>query len=156
MKATVLAESSFIFSMVSLRYADVYRRESGRCRTLPWYLIFFIICCSMVRANLSLWYPCFPFPCSSHILTCRSLHTKPQVVGKYSALLLAALLASVVLPANIASCNSLLIKTWTQNVQLLPINNEVSKKIYKDSLQKLSLYIRKLIGLHLHITYMKI
>ena len=37
MKATVLAESSFIFSPRSIRYADVYRRESGRCRTLPFF-----------------------------------------------------------------------------------------------------------------------
>ena len=41
MKATALAESSFIFSPGSLQYADVYRRESGRCRTLPFFLTFF-------------------------------------------------------------------------------------------------------------------
>jgi hypothetical protein len=46
MKATVLAESSilyFIFSPGSLHYSDVYRCESGRCRTLPFFLIIFII-----------------------------------------------------------------------------------------------------------------
>jgi hypothetical protein len=40
MKATVLAESPlyFIFSPESLRSSDVYRRESGRCHTLPFFL----------------------------------------------------------------------------------------------------------------------
>ena len=42
LKATLLAESSFIFSPGSLHYADVYRRESGRCRTLPFFLTFFM------------------------------------------------------------------------------------------------------------------
>ena len=41
MKATVLDESSFIFPLGSLRYADVYRHESGRCCTLPFFLTFF-------------------------------------------------------------------------------------------------------------------
>ena len=41
MNATVLAESSFIFQLDSLRYTDVYRCESGRCRTLPFFLTFF-------------------------------------------------------------------------------------------------------------------
>ena len=42
MKATVLAESSiyFIFSPGSPRSSDVYRYESGRCRTLPFFLKF--------------------------------------------------------------------------------------------------------------------
>ena len=45
MKAAVLAKSSsyFIFSPGPLRYCDVYRRESGRCLTLPFFLTFFII-----------------------------------------------------------------------------------------------------------------
>ena len=42
MKATVLTESSFIFSPGSLRYADVYRCESGRCHTLHFFLIYFL------------------------------------------------------------------------------------------------------------------
>ena len=43
MKATLLEESSlyFIFSPGSLCYSDVYRRESGRCHTLPFFLTFF-------------------------------------------------------------------------------------------------------------------
>ena len=43
MKATVLAETSlyFIFSPGSLCSSNVYRCESGRCRTLPFFLIFF-------------------------------------------------------------------------------------------------------------------
>jgi hypothetical protein len=46
MEATVLAESSilyFIFSPGSLCFGDVYRCESGRCRTLPFFLTFFIV-----------------------------------------------------------------------------------------------------------------
>ena len=46
MKATVLAESSilyFIFSPGSLCYGDYNRHESGRCRTLPSFLIFYIM-----------------------------------------------------------------------------------------------------------------
>ena len=43
MKATVLAEISFIFSTVSIHYADVYKRESGRCRALPFILKYFFI-----------------------------------------------------------------------------------------------------------------
>ena len=46
MKAMVLAESSilyFVFSLGSLLYSDVYRCESGRYRTLPLFLSFFII-----------------------------------------------------------------------------------------------------------------
>ena len=46
MNATVVTESSilyFIFSQSSLRYCDVYRRESGKYRTLPFFLIFFTI-----------------------------------------------------------------------------------------------------------------
>ena len=42
-KVTVLAESSilyFMFSPGSLRSSDVYRRESGRCCTLPFFLTF--------------------------------------------------------------------------------------------------------------------
>jgi hypothetical protein len=44
MKATVLAESSsyFIFSPGYLRYCDVYRCESVRCHTLPFFLTFFL------------------------------------------------------------------------------------------------------------------
>ena len=44
MKATVLDESSlyFFFSPGYLHYCDVYRRESGRCYTLPFFLTFFI------------------------------------------------------------------------------------------------------------------
>ena len=38
MKATVLTESSFIFSLGSLCYSDVYRCESDRCCTLPFFL----------------------------------------------------------------------------------------------------------------------
>ena len=38
MKATVLAESSFIFSLGSLCYIDLYRCESGRCCTLSFFL----------------------------------------------------------------------------------------------------------------------
>ena len=44
MKATVLAESSIlylIFSLPSLRYRDVYRCESGRCRSLPFLAFFY-------------------------------------------------------------------------------------------------------------------
>ena len=45
MKATVLAESSLylIFSLDSLRSSDVYRHESGRCRTLPFFLTLLLI-----------------------------------------------------------------------------------------------------------------
>ena len=45
MKATVLAEISmyFIFSPGYLCSSDVYRRDSGRCRTIPFFLTFFII-----------------------------------------------------------------------------------------------------------------
>ena len=42
----MLAESSvlyFIFSLGSLPYSDVYRRESGKCHTLPFFLTFFTI-----------------------------------------------------------------------------------------------------------------
>ena len=41
-KATVLAESSlyFIFSPGSLHSSGVYRRESDRCCTLPFFLTF--------------------------------------------------------------------------------------------------------------------
>ena len=45
MKATVLAESSFlyfIFSLGSLHYGVVYRHESGKWWTLPFSLTFFI------------------------------------------------------------------------------------------------------------------
>ena len=35
---SLLAESSFVFSPGSLHYTDVYRHESGRCRTLPFLL----------------------------------------------------------------------------------------------------------------------
>ena len=44
MKAKVLAETSlyFIFSLGSLCSSDVYRRESGRFRTLPFFLTFFL------------------------------------------------------------------------------------------------------------------
>ena len=42
MKATVLAESYFIFSLGSTCYADVYRRESRRCCTLPFFLTYFL------------------------------------------------------------------------------------------------------------------
>ena len=42
MKVTMLAESS-IFSPGSLRYSDVYRRESGRRHTLPFFITIFII-----------------------------------------------------------------------------------------------------------------
>ena len=43
MKATVLAESSLylIFSPGSFCFSDVYRRESGRCRTRPFFLTFY-------------------------------------------------------------------------------------------------------------------
>ena len=41
-KATMLAESSFIFTPGFLHYGDVYRRESGRCRTLPFFLTFLL------------------------------------------------------------------------------------------------------------------
>ena len=42
MKATMLAESSLylIFSLGYLCYRDVYRHESGRCRTPPFFLNF--------------------------------------------------------------------------------------------------------------------
>jgi hypothetical protein len=40
MKATVLAESSIYF-IFSLRSSDVYRHESGKSRTLPFFLNFF-------------------------------------------------------------------------------------------------------------------
>jgi hypothetical protein len=42
MEATVLAESSSypIFSLGYLRYKDVHRHESGRCRSLPFFLTF--------------------------------------------------------------------------------------------------------------------
>ena len=45
MKATVLAESSiyFTFLLGSLCPSDVYRCEWGRCRTLSFFLTFFII-----------------------------------------------------------------------------------------------------------------
>ena len=42
MKITVLAESSFIFSLGSLCYADAYRCESGTCCTLPFFLTWLI------------------------------------------------------------------------------------------------------------------
>jgi len=38
MKVTVLAENSFIFSLGSLCYPDIYRCESGKCCTLPFFL----------------------------------------------------------------------------------------------------------------------
>ena len=43
-KATVFAESSlyFIFSPGSFCSSNVYRHESGRCRTLPFFLTFII------------------------------------------------------------------------------------------------------------------
>ena len=44
-KTTVFAESCilyFIFSLGSLYYSDVYTRESGRCRTIPFFLTFFL------------------------------------------------------------------------------------------------------------------
>ena len=40
MKTTVLAESSFVFSLGSLCYTDVYRCDSGRCHNLPFFLSF--------------------------------------------------------------------------------------------------------------------
>ena len=40
MKATVLTRSSVIFSPGSLCNADVYRHESSRCHTLPFFLTF--------------------------------------------------------------------------------------------------------------------
>ena len=45
MKPTVLTESSlyFIFSLGSLCHSNVYRHESGRSHTLPFFLTFFII-----------------------------------------------------------------------------------------------------------------
>ena len=42
-KATMLGESSFIFSPGSLCYSNVYRHESGRYCTLPFFITFFII-----------------------------------------------------------------------------------------------------------------
>jgi hypothetical protein len=44
MKARMLAESSLysMFSLGSLCYSDVYRRESGRCPTLLFFLTSFI------------------------------------------------------------------------------------------------------------------
>ena len=42
MKATALAESSFIFSSGSICYEDVYRRESSRCRTFPFFSKYFL------------------------------------------------------------------------------------------------------------------
>ena len=44
-KATVLTETSilyFIFPPGSLRYGDVYRCESVKCHTLPFFLTFFM------------------------------------------------------------------------------------------------------------------
>ena len=46
MEAKLMAESFilyFIFSLRFLHYSDVYRCESGRCRTLPFLLTFFIV-----------------------------------------------------------------------------------------------------------------
>ena len=44
MKATVLAESTlyFIFSLGSLHSSDIYRWKSGTCRTLPFFLTFYL------------------------------------------------------------------------------------------------------------------
>jgi hypothetical protein len=45
-KATVLGEGSFLYFIISpgsLCYCDLYRHESGGCRTLPFVLTFFII-----------------------------------------------------------------------------------------------------------------
>ena len=39
----LLAESFFIFSQGSICYNDVYRHESGRCRTFPFFLTYFFI-----------------------------------------------------------------------------------------------------------------
>ena len=41
----LLAESSLylIFSLGSLPYSDVFKRKSGRCSTLPFFLRFFIV-----------------------------------------------------------------------------------------------------------------
>ena len=46
----VFAESSlyFIFYSGYLRYGEVYGRESGRFRTLPFFLTFFFIICNHV------------------------------------------------------------------------------------------------------------
>ena len=43
MKGTVLAESSlcFIFALGPPGYGNVYKHETGRCRTLPSFLTFF-------------------------------------------------------------------------------------------------------------------
>ena len=41
MKATVLTESSFIISPKFVCYADFYRHESGGCRTIPFFLIYY-------------------------------------------------------------------------------------------------------------------
>ena len=43
MKATVLTESSYIFSPKSIDSADVYRHVSGRCHTLPFFLTYFCL-----------------------------------------------------------------------------------------------------------------
>ena len=41
MKTTILAESFSVFSPSSLCYTDIYRRDSGRCHTLPFCITFF-------------------------------------------------------------------------------------------------------------------
>ena len=45
MKATVFVESFLylIFSPEYLRYHEVYRRESDRCHTLPFFLMFLLL-----------------------------------------------------------------------------------------------------------------
>jgi hypothetical protein len=43
MKATVLAETSVVISLLSICYADIHRHESGRCLTLPFILIYFFL-----------------------------------------------------------------------------------------------------------------
>ena len=54
-RPTMLAESSiyFIFSLGSLRYSNVYRRECGRCRTLLFFLTFLSL--SLVADYYEFW-----------------------------------------------------------------------------------------------------
>ena len=83
MKAKVLAESSFIFSLDSLCYANVYRCESGRCRTLPFFQTYSLssshdkqnISASM--KPLSIWrntHVCILCHCSTTFTVCLNKH----------------------------------------------------------------------------------
>ena len=74
MKATVLAESSFISSPVSLCYVYLYRHESGRCGTLPFFVTFFYQKGFLVDYRFQQEYMCTSEPSISH----QSNHLQPS------------------------------------------------------------------------------